>query len=113
MARLRRAALVAVLALAWPGWLRAQVGTTTDLLTGVVKDSAGKPIVDAIVEATSHDNSKSDGDQAEGSAEDIVYGQREGISLADAIMWANSLPGGVTLYLYDEGGGTARSSLRN
>jgi hypothetical protein len=69
--------------------------------------------INAIAEATSHDNAKSDGDQVEGSADDIVYGQREGISLADAIMWANSLPGGVTLYLYDEGGGTTRSSLRN
>ena len=60
----------------------------------------------AIVEATSHDNSKSDSDQAEGGADDVVYDQREGISLADAIMWANSLPGGVTLFLYDEGRGT-------
>ncbi|HEU5218014.1 MAG TPA: carboxypeptidase regulatory-like domain-containing protein, partial [Gemmatimonadales bacterium] len=31
----------------------AQVGTTTDVLTGVVKDSTGKPIPEAIVEATS------------------------------------------------------------
>jgi hypothetical protein len=60
----------------------------------------------AIVEATSHDNSKSDTDQAEGSPDDIVYDQREGVSLEDAIAWANSLPGGVTLFLYDEGRGT-------
>ncbi len=33
--------------------LRAQVGTTTDVLTGVVKDDAGQPVVDAVVEATS------------------------------------------------------------
>jgi hypothetical protein len=33
--------------------LSAQVGTTTDVLTGLVKDSTGKPIPDAIVEATS------------------------------------------------------------
>jgi hypothetical protein len=63
--------------------------------------------INAIVEATSHDNSCSDGDQAESSPDDIVYDQREGISLADAVAWADSLPGGVTLFLYDEGCGTA------
>lgn len=62
--------------------------------------------INAIAEATSHDNSRSDGDQAESGPDDIVYDQREGISLADAIAWANSLPGGVTLFLYDEGRGT-------
>jgi hypothetical protein len=60
--------------------------------------------INAIAEATSHDNSKSDGDHADGG-DDIVYDQRLGISLADAITWANSLPGGVTLFLYDEGRG--------
>ncbi len=52
--RLRFAAALAMLGL-WfvPGPLAAQVGTTTDILTGVVKDSTGKPIPDAIVEATS------------------------------------------------------------
>jgi hypothetical protein len=60
--------------------------------------------INGIVEATSHDNAKSDGDHADGG-DDIVYDQRLGISLADAITWANSLPGGVTLYLYDEGSG--------
>jgi hypothetical protein len=62
--------------------------------------------INAIVEATSHDNSKSDSDQAQDGPDDIVYDQREGISLADAIAWANGLPGGVTLFLYDEGRGT-------
>ncbi|HEV8599064.1 MAG TPA: carboxypeptidase regulatory-like domain-containing protein [Gemmatimonadales bacterium] len=51
--RLARAALLVLLALTGPAALRAQVGTTTDVLTGVVKDDAGQPIVDAIVEATS------------------------------------------------------------
>ena len=53
MRRHRRAALLALLALALAGPLRAQVGTTTDVLTGVVKDDAGQPVADAIVEATS------------------------------------------------------------
>jgi hypothetical protein len=63
--------------------------------------------INAIVEATSHDNGPhKDGDQAESGPDDVGYLQREGISLADAIAWANSLPGGVTLFLYDEGRGT-------
>jgi len=62
--------------------------------------------INAIAEATCHDNSCRDSDQAESSPDDIVYAQRESISLADAIAWANSLPGGVTLFLYDEGRGT-------
>jgi carboxypeptidase family protein len=45
-------ALLALLTL-WAGPLRAQVGTTTDVLTGVVKDDAGQPVADAVVEATS------------------------------------------------------------
>ena len=36
-----------------PGRLGAQVGTTTDVLTGIVRDSAGQPVPDAVVEATS------------------------------------------------------------
>jgi len=61
--------------------------------------------INAIVEATSHDNSCSDSDQAESGPDDIIYDEREGISVADAIAWANNLPCSVTLYLYDEGRG--------
>lgn len=62
--------------------------------------------INAMVEATSHDNSCSDSDQADGGPDDVVYDQREGVSLEYAIAWANSLPGSVTLFLYDEGRGT-------
>src|SRR5258706_14600248 len=31
----------------------AQVGSTTDVLTGIVRDSSGQPVAEAIVEATS------------------------------------------------------------
>src|SRR5688500_12646840 len=49
-----RSNLVLLLLLALlPGRLGAQVGTTTDLLTGIVRDSAGQPVPDAVVEATS------------------------------------------------------------
>ncbi len=47
------AVLVLLLALAPARLLRAQVGTTTDVLTGIVRDSAGQPVPDAVVEATS------------------------------------------------------------
>src|ERR1041384_485781 len=36
-----------------PGGAAAQVGSTTDVLTGIVRDSAGQPVAEAIVEATS------------------------------------------------------------
>ncbi|HEX7023174.1 MAG TPA: carboxypeptidase regulatory-like domain-containing protein, partial [Gemmatimonadales bacterium] len=46
--------LMAVLATLIAGRpLAAQVGTTTDVLTGVVRDSAGQPVAEAVVEATS------------------------------------------------------------
>ncbi|NOT08302.1 MAG: TonB-dependent receptor, partial [Gemmatimonadales bacterium] len=52
--QLRFAALFALLGLATlPAPLPAQVGSSTDLLTGIVKDEAGLPVADAIVEATS------------------------------------------------------------
>lgn len=52
--RFRVAALLALLAATPPAErLEAQVGSTTDVLTGIVRDSTGKPIVGAVVEATS------------------------------------------------------------
>ncbi|HEV8151023.1 MAG TPA: TonB-dependent receptor, partial [Gemmatimonadales bacterium] len=54
MTRLRTAAWVAaLLQLLAAGRLSAQVGTTTDVLTGVVKDETRQPVADAVVEATS------------------------------------------------------------
>ena len=62
--------------------------------------------VTAIVEPTYHDNSVQDSDQA-GMPEPgfTIYDQREEISLADAIIWATSLPFEATLSLYDLGEG--------
>jgi hypothetical protein len=63
--------------------------------------------INAIVEPTWHDNDGGpDRDQSERGPDDIVYDQQEGISLAEAIAWANSLRDRVTLYLYDDGRGT-------
>jgi hypothetical protein len=63
--------------------------------------------LNAIIEATSHDNEVSDGDQAPSGREDVVYEQREAISLEAAAAWAAQQAGPVTLFLYDEGAGTA------
>ena len=62
--------------------------------------------INAIVEPTWHDEVVPDSDQAERGPDDLVYDQREGIALADAIAWANALPEHVTLFLYDAGSGT-------
>ena len=47
------AACAVLLAVALPSAARAQVGATTDIITGVVTDSAGQPLADASVEALS------------------------------------------------------------
>jgi hypothetical protein len=62
--------------------------------------------ITAIVEPVSHDNSCNDSDQAEGpKVEYFPYEDRAEISLAGAVVWAQSLPYAVTLYLYDWGEG--------
>lgn len=61
--------------------------------------------VQAIVEPTWHDNSP-DSDQAERIDDEISYDERDGISLAEAVAWANAFKDPVTLYVYDEGEGT-------
>ena len=63
-------------------------------------------LINAIVEPTWHDNSCQDSDQAERAMGEIEYDQREGVSVADAVQWANAMPFPVTLFLYDLGGGT-------
>ena len=62
--------------------------------------------INAIIEATSHDNSVKDSDYEPSSDDDVTYDQREGISLGEAIEWAMAVPSAVTLYLYDDGAGT-------
>lgn len=62
--------------------------------------------INAIIEATSHDNSCSDSDQQPEEDDDITYDEREDISLSEALRWANDQPSAVTLYLYDLGSGT-------
>jgi hypothetical protein len=67
--------------------------------------------ITAIIEPVSHDNSCADSDQADEKDEGaILYDHRAEISLADAVVWAQSQPFAVTLYLYDLGEGIRAST---
>jgi hypothetical protein len=60
--------------------------------------------ITAILELVSRDNSCPDSDQADEPKSDFsVHDQKAEISLADAVIWAQSQPFAVTLYLYDLG----------
>lgn len=56
--------------------------------------------VNAIVESTFHDNSVRDSDRIEPSDYNL-YAECDGITLKEAIAWANSYECPVTLFLYD------------
>jgi hypothetical protein len=62
--------------------------------------------INAIIEATAHDNSCHDSDQQPSRDDDLTFDQREGISLNEAIEWATEEQCAVTLYIYDKGAGT-------
>ena len=56
----------------------------------------------AVVQSATKDNVAEDSDQVrEGLGVEIDYAERMGISLRDAVLWAEGLGGMVTLYLYD------------
>lgn len=61
--------------------------------------------VNAVIEATSHDNSVADSDHQSEVDADLAYDQRKGISVSEAVDWAAAQPGAVTLFLYDDGDG--------
>ncbi|WP_088308313.1 hypothetical protein [Novosphingobium sp. B 225] len=61
--------------------------------------------VNAIIEATAHDNAIKDSDHVPASTGDITYDELENVSLQEAIAWADSQVSAVTLYLYDKGKG--------
>jgi len=63
--------------------------------------------VNAIVEATEHDNSCQGADRAPKSdpGVTVLYGALEAVSVAEAVRWAEGQLCPVTLYLYDLGSG--------
>jgi len=63
--------------------------------------------INAVIEATEHDNTCADADEAPESDPTVVvdYDRREGLSIEEAVTWAHQVRCHVTLYLYDEGKG--------
>lgn len=62
--------------------------------------------INAVMEPTQQDNSATDADRLEPLDHDhIGYDEKEHITLAAAVTWANSFPFPATLYLYDHDAG--------
>lgn len=61
--------------------------------------------INAIVEAAWHFNHYVDGDKITGRR-GPDYQDKENVTIADAVRWAQSFKDPVTLFLYDEGEGT-------
>lgn len=57
--------------------------------------------VNAVSEPTWHDNKCPDADQAHPGLGEVDYEERNGVSVSEAIRWADELPYVVTLYLSD------------
>jgi hypothetical protein len=57
--------------------------------------------LNVVIEPSWHDNGIPGADQHESGSGEPAVEVRYEITLADAIAWANSFPGAVTLYLYD------------
>lgn len=56
----------------------------------------------AVVESTAKDNVSEDADKVESDIGiQIDYAEKEGVSIREAIQWAERFDGLVTLYLYD------------
>lgn len=71
-----------------------------------IRDKRTRPFrwcrVKAILEATSHDNACAESDPVPPSGFDVTYMERNGISIPEAVAWAEAEPSAVTLFLYDE-----------
>ncbi len=63
--------------------------------------------VNAIVEATEHDNANGDSDQVPEEEQGIAvtYEELVGVSVHEALQWASNFDGPTTLFLYDDGDG--------
>ena len=61
--------------------------------------------INAIIEATWHNQDQPDSDKAKRPSDDdyVTIEERPYTSLSDAIAWAHGLPCEVTLFLYDVG----------
>lgn len=72
-----------------------------------IRDSRTRPFrwrrVKAILEATAHDNEIAESDPVPPSDFDVTFMERDGISIPEAVAWAEAQPSAVTLFLYDDG----------
>jgi len=59
--------------------------------------------INAVAEPTWHDNRCPDADLATPTEDELAYEERVGLSVNEAIKWANDFPYSVTLYLGDVG----------
>ena len=80
----------------------------TTILCNIVDDRTRKhrwANVDAVIEATWHDNKNGDSDQAPvvNDSTYVLYEDRLGISVEEAVTWAVAASCPVTLFLYDGG----------
>ena len=81
------------------------------MMIGNIRDHRKRPHrwkrVNAVIEALEYDNSIQDADQTEAvvPANLTLVDDRDGISVAEAIIWASEAPYPVTLFLYDAGEG--------
>lgn len=56
----------------------------------------------AVVESAAKDNAAEDSDKVDVSiGVQVDYAERDGVSVREALLWADALGGMVTLYLYD------------
>jgi len=56
----------------------------------------------AVVQSAAKDNAAEDSDVVDDTLGVVIdYAERDGISVRDAVLWADQLGGMVTLYLYD------------
>lgn len=57
----------------------------------------------AVVESAAKNNSAENADTVENAGGvEIDYAEREGLTVREAVLWAEQLQGKVTLYLYDK-----------
>jgi hypothetical protein len=68
--------------------------------------------INVVMEPTVHDCHEPDSDKVPPGYDHIGYDQREHVTLAAAVEWANSFPFAATLYLYDKDGGIYEGAPR-
>lgn len=69
--------------------------------------------LNAVIEATWHDNSVKDSDSSPPELGGPNYDEKEHVSFTEAVAWAQSFEAPVTLYLYDHDSGIYTVDVRH